>query len=143
MYDINIAGRDTLMTRSYTTTSSTSNSHHQKQHDTTDDNLDTTIDISNDVNSARCVSSSSSSSISHLDSNSQSDDPMTKSCMLLKSNDNESTDKFHLDDNLLNNHADNKRNFFTKANSNNNNNDNSLSSSSSVSINEHSVIILD
>jgi hypothetical protein len=142
MYHINISDRDTLMTRSYTTASSSSASHHHNHVDVnTEDNLDTTIDISNNVNSTRCVSSSSSSSISHLDSNSQSDDPMTKSCMLLKSNDNESTDKFHLDDNILTNHADanNKRNFFSKTN----NNDNSLSSSSSVSINEHSVIILD
>ena len=128
MYHINISDRDTLMTRSYTTASSSSASHHHNHVDNTEDNLDTTIDISNNVNSTRCVSSSSSSSISHLDSNSQSDDPMTKSCMLLKSNDNESTDKFHLDDNLLTNHADanNKRNFFGKISNNNNNNDNSL-----------------
>jgi DNA repair exonuclease SbcCD ATPase subunit len=121
MYEVNIIDRDTLMTRSYTATSTSS------RHiviDSNEDNLDTTIDISNDANSARCVSSSSSSSISHLD-NHDDQNQMIKSCSNgLKVNDNESA-KLNDEKNL--------KKFI--------NNDNSLSSSSSI--NDNSVICLD
>lgn len=149
MYDINLNDRDTLMTRSYTTAT---NNQITNANVNNEDNLDQTIDITNEMNSARCVSSSSSSSISHLDINSHVEDQMTKSCCMLKegANDNESGEQSMnslIKDSL---NANSSKNYFTKMNNNNmnsinnnNNNDNSLSSSSSVSINENSVIILD